>query len=283
MIRLQLSGGLGNQLFGYAAARAVSIRAGAPLTIDLRFYDKQSTGTSKGVWLTDFPVNASFKHYANATIRPHHPLRRGFEKLVLERFRDVCIDTDLVFNERVMRLGRNAVLVGYFQCYKYFENEWPLFASELDVASFVDRLWLTMRQAKGQPWCAVHVRRGDYVGDPRFEMRGPQNYYGPAMQLMAREEPDTRFVVFSDDIAWCRRQPFLQGCDFYEGAANRHPAVDLATMAHASSNIIGNSSYSWWAAWLGQHPGKAIVAPSIWVDGLCTADLGVLPPSWRIV
>lgn len=283
MIRLYLSGGLGNQLFEYATARAISIRTGAPIEIDLRFYDKDTLGTSKGVWLADLPVRATFKRYDKAVLSPHHPLRRGFEKLVIERFREVHVDLGLGYNERVMRLGGNAALIGFFQCYKYFERNWPSISSEIDMTRFVDAAWTGARDRLCTKWCAVHIRRGDYVGVPGFEMSSPAQYYGPAIELVRQTEPDTHFVVFSDDIAWCRAQPFLQGCDFYEGAPNRHPAVDLATMAQGSSNIIGNSSYSWWAAWVGQRPGKVIVAPSIWIDGLPTADLHLVPSNWRIL
>ena len=283
MIRLFLSGGFGNQLFEYATARAVSIRTGAPLEIDLRFYSKDTFGTPKAAWLVDLPVKASFKRYDNSLLGPHHPLRRAFDKFVLERWREVHVDRGLAFNERVMQLGSNAVLIGYFQCYRYFEQHWASIASDLDMTRFVDTAWVHAQEARAPSWCAVHIRRGDYVGDPRFEMRSPRAYYVPAMDRVRHARPDTRFSVFSDDIPWCRQQAFLQGCDFYEGPQDRHPAVDLATMSRASSNIIGNSSYSWWAAWFGQQPGKLIVAPSLWVDGLQTKDLDVVPDSWSIV
>jgi Glycosyl transferase family 11 len=283
MIRLLLSGGLGNQLFEYATARAISIRNGVPIEIDLRFYSKDTLGTQKGAWLVDLPVKATFKHYDNALLSPHNPVRRGFEKVFFEAFHEICFDKGLRFNPHVPQLGRNAVLVGFFQCYKYFEREWPAIAPELDMSCFVDSAWIDQMVRKGGPWCAVHLRRGDYVGDSRFEMRNPEQYYSRAMDLVRLAEPNTRFVVFSDDIAWCRLQLFLQGCNFYEGSPIRHPAVDLATMARASSNIIGNSSYSWWAAWILHRPGKLVVAPSIWVDGLRTADLQILPDSWSVV
>jgi hypothetical protein len=283
MIRLFLNGGLGNQLFEYAAARAVGIRTGTSLEIDLRFYNAAMTGTPKGPWLTDLPVNATFKRYEMAWVSPHNPLKRGFEKLVLERFREIYIDTELGFNQRVLTLGPNAVMIGYFQCYKYFEHQWASMSHELDMAPFADHAWLNAQEHLGQPWCAVHVRRGDYVGDPRFEMKAPERYYGRAIELVKNREPRTRFVVFSDGEDWCRRQAWLEGCEFYTGSEGRHPAADLATMARASSNIIANSSYSWWAAWTGQHRGKVIVAPSMWLEGHPTAETEIVPNHWLIV
>jgi hypothetical protein len=94
----------------------------------------------------------------------------------------------------------------------------------------------------GRPWCAVHVRRGVYVGDPPFEMKVPDGYYGRAIELVKNREPRTRFLVFSDEEQWCRRQAWPKECEFYAGSEGRHPAVDQAMIARASSNIIANSS-----------------------------------------
>jgi hypothetical protein len=283
MIRLYLSGGLGNQLFEYATARAVALRNDVPLQIDLRFYAVGTAGTSKGAWLEDLSVQATFKRYETALVSPHNPLRRGIEKLLVEPFGEVHIDKDLGFNEQVMRLGRNAILIGFFQCYRYFELHWPTISRELDVSRFADCVWLAADARERIPWCAVHIRRGDYVGDPRFEMQSTERYYRHAMDLVREAEPLTEFVVFSDDVDWCRTQSWLGGCDFYTGTPGHHAAVDLATMSEATSNIISNSSYSWWAAWLGRRPGKLVVAPSIWVDGRRTDELEMVPGEWRIV
>jgi hypothetical protein len=283
MIRLYMTGGLGNQLFEYATARAIAIRTGVPLEIDLRFYSKETKDTTKDAWLLDLPIKARVKRYERNLSGPHNPLRRAFEKLVLERFREVHVDKQLTFNERVTHLGSNAVLIGYFQSYKYFERCWDTISPELDMLRFVDTSWVSAIEKRAAQWCAVHVRRGDYVGDQRFEMQNPAQYYASAMRFVQETAPNTQFAVFSDDIAWCHTQSFLANCAFYEGASDRHPATDLATMSRATSNIICNSSYSWWAAWKGQRPGKVIVAPSIWFDGHRTADLQIVPKAWQIV
>ncbi len=283
MIRLLLSGGLGNQLFEYATGRAIGIRTGTSLEIDLRFYNDSMTGTSKAAWISDLPVNATFKRYKTARLSAHNPIKRGFEKIFLERFREVYIDTELGFKDRVLHLGSNSTLVGYFQCYKYFVHHWHTISRELDMSPFADQNWLNEQQSLGLPWCAVHIRRGDYVGDTRYEMQSPDIYYSRAMQVVREARPNTRFVIFSDGIDWCRGQSWLAGCEFYEKEGPRHPAADLATMAGASSNIIANSSYSWWAAWTGQRKGKFIVAPSVWVEGQSTIDLQMVPDDWIVV
>ncbi|PPC79768.1 MAG: hypothetical protein CTY31_02295 [Hyphomicrobium sp.] len=283
MIRLYLNGGFGNQLFQYATARALSLKHKTKLEIDLRFYDLSVHNTSKAPWIKDLSIVGSFKTYNNTWPSPHSRLRRGFEKIFFDRLRHVHIEPDLGFHEQVLALGRNCVLIGLFQSYRYFDSIWPTMAREFDISNFSDRAWLSDCARDGRAWAAMHVRRGDYVGDDRFEMRSPEIYYTSAMRRLRNADPDTRFVVFSDNIEWCRRQHWLDGCEFYSRSFPSHPAADMATMAQATHNVIANSSYSWWSAWLGQRPGKVVVMPAVWVDQRRTIDIDLAPAGWTVL
>lgn len=283
MIRLYLNGGFGNQLFQYATARALSLKHQTKLEIDLRFYNSTVHNTPKAPWIRDLSIVGSFKTYDKVWPGPHSWLRRGCEKLFLDPLRHVHIEPDLGFHERVLALGKNSVLIGLFQSYRYFDTAWSTMAEEFDISNFADSAWLSGLARNGRAWAAVHVRRGDYVGDHRFEMRSPETYYTSAMSTVRNADPDTRFVVFSDNIEWCRAQHWLKGCEFYDRCEASHPAADMATMAQATHNVIANSSYSWWSAWLGQRPGKVIVTPAIWVDQRRTIDIGLAPAGWTVL
>jgi hypothetical protein len=116
---------------------------------------------------------------------------------------------------------------------------------------------------------AIHVRRGDYVGNSFYVDLSKTNYYKDAMALF----PGKSFMVFSDDIEWCKKQDVFKGCSFSE----RHDEVrDLNIMAACKGIIMANSSYSWWAAYLSK--AEKIIAPKAWyTDGV---ERTVCPKEW---
>lgn len=115
---------------------------------------------------------------------------------------------------------------------------------------------------------AIHVRRGDYVNNPFYVDLTKTSYYYNAMQLF----PGEHFMVFSDDIEWCKQQEMFKGCSFSEG----HDEIqDLNIMASCKGIIIANSSFSWWAAYLSN---AKVIAPKAWyADGV---ERTKCPSSW---
>jgi hypothetical protein len=155
-------------------------------------------------------------------------------------------------------------LVGYFQSEKYFAHcageirralaPNPTLRAELE-ARFAAVLALNP--------CAIHVRRADYIGNPLYANLGDGGYYERAMRAFGRE---TLFLLFSDDIGWCRRrfQPYRHRIMFVEGLTE---LGDFFLMSACAHQIIANSSFSWWAAWLNANPSKRVVAPLDWFSG----------------
>lgn len=125
-------------------------------------------------------------------------------------------------------------------------------------------------EVKVTPVVAIHVRRGDYVGNPFYVDLMQTDYYQRAMA----EFPQARFMVFSDDIEYCKASPLFAGCEFYHG----DELQDMNKMMSCMGHIIANSSFSWWAAYLAPFS-KKIVAPIAWfTDGV---DRVKIPPAWK--
>lgn len=117
---------------------------------------------------------------------------------------------------------------------------------------------------------SIHVRRTDYVGNPGFVNLG-EDYYNRAVDFIGGD-----FLVFSDDIDWCKT--VFRGERFYFGHGAEY--LDLYLMSKCKNNIIANSTFSWWAAYLNRNPEKIIIAPRQWVaDGRCTTD-ELIPSEW---
>lgn len=118
---------------------------------------------------------------------------------------------------------------------------------------------------------AIHVRRGDYVNNSFYIDLSYTNYYQEAMALF----PHTKFLVVSDDIEWCKKQRIFEKCEFIHGTE----IEDMNTMASCIGQIIANSSFSWWAAFISPYS-KKIVAPSVdnWYRD--SIERTVCPDNW---
>lgn len=159
----------------------------------------------------------------------------------------------------------NMDLYGFFQSEKYFE----------DCKGLIHSL-LTPNVGYGiQYGCtSIHVRRGDYVNLTKEYEQLNMTYYSAAMQHI--KSPN--YIVFSDDIAWCKNYFIGGNYTFSEG---KSVVEDLALMSSCEHNIIANSSFSWWGAYLNKNPSKIVVAPAKWFGPALphnTKDL--LPANW---
>lgn len=161
-------------------------------------------------------------------------------------------------------------LDGYFQSEKYF----PKTVYNLNkIFTMNDFLYIQMcnklleRYGVDLPkfWpykesCAIHVRRGDYVDNAYYYQLG-MDYYCEAMKLIQSACNNVVFVVFSDDIDWCKKHFTDRGIIFMEGFSEFE---DLTIMSKCTHFITANSSFSWWGAFLGTAPNKKIIQPSKW-------------------
>lgn len=178
------------------------------------------------------------------------------------------------FNEAIQT--RNSAdkvfnFTGYYQSSKYFE----------DCKRTIRELFTPSEEMliKCAEWffhypvtCSIHVRRGDYVNNPFYAQLG-MDYYNKAMDHIKKHTDTTLFMIFSDDIPWCKTMFVGDQFEFVEGNKD---IEDLFLMSFCDHNVISNSSFSWWGSWLNNHEGKIIVAPKDWfgpVANLDTKDL----------
>lgn len=153
----------------------------------------------------------------------------------------------------------DVLLFGYYQSEKYFkdyESEIKdLFTSyEIELN---DELKFLL---ENENTCSIHVRRGDYLNSPNHHPTQNMNYYMTAINKMPK---DSVFLVFSDDIEWCRRN-FHDSPETFKLIEGNKDYEDFYVMSRCKNNIICNSTFSWWAAWLNNNPIKKVIAPSTW-------------------
>jgi hypothetical protein len=204
------------------------------------------------------------RHNAGEYVFPPWKYAGYFERPipVSTRIPPVQIYRDPSFSYRDIALAGDTSLLGYFQSERYFAH----CAQEIRSLFTLQPRLLQSLRAQCAPLlrektCSMHVRRGDYVGNPLFANLAAGGYYEEAMR---RFDADTLFVVFSDDIPWCRQRFRAHRCAFVGGMTE---IGDLTLMSLCDGHIIANSSFSWWGAWLDAKPDKRVIAPAAWFAG----------------
>lgn len=237
-VTVKLQGGLGNYLFQIAATYAYGIE-----------YNK-------------IPI---FNHL-NA-IRVHKPIM-DYRSTILSRinltetinYNGYTRYIEKTFNyDEIPSIDGNVILEGYFQSEKYFnkyeEQIKGLFAPTQEM---FDEIETKFGDVFNQDTCSIHVRRGDYVKLSQHHPLCGNEYYDKAIKEIPK---GTKFLVFSDDTEWCRKN-FKE--DKFIIIDNNNDIVDLYLMSKCKHNIIANSSFSWWAAWLNDNNNKIVVSPKTW-------------------
>ena len=157
---------------------------------------------------------------------------------------------------------------GYFQSYKYFQDA---SVEVREALEFNEQLVLDIESALGavisrQNTCSISVRRGDYVNLQHIHPLQPDSYWSSSQKLLEEKVNIDTYLVFSDDIKWCRDNKHLFNSTgkkviFFSG---RHQFDDLVGITLCKHNIITNSTFSWWGAWLNKNKDKIVIMPKTW-------------------
>jgi hypothetical protein len=288
MITVSLLGGMGNQLFQYAAGFALAARHGAELRLDCtwfrgrpeRWYSLDAFSISGRV-ATDEELRRAGLRYPGALSRGL--ARVGFKRLGQTRGQ-VC-EPGFPYWPGFRELPDGTCLAGYWQSERYFEDVAEAIRRECAVRAQPDAdNQRALEQIGDCEAVALHVRRGDYATDPRvqaFHGMTPLEYYQTAVERMLAHLKDPVFFLFSDDPDWVR-QNLVIGARTVHLSHNgtKRDFEDLRLMSACRHHVIANSSFSWWGAWLGQRPGQRVIAPARWFrNGPDTRDL--IPARWE--
>jgi hypothetical protein len=254
MITAYLQGGLGNQMFQLAAAISLAIdnHTNARFGLGNHFLPKQ--GRRCHLYQNNIFKNIDFAQAVE--------IKKIFKE-------PTFLYSKIEFEE-------NMCLSGYFQSEKYFvHNKEIITRLFLDNEEALGYLLNKYRSLLIQNSVSLHVRRGDYLKSNGFHPTCSMDYYEKAM---AEFPEDTQFLVFSDDIGWCKESFKGKNFNFIE----EEDYLELLLTSLCRHNIIANSSFSWWGAWLNQNPEKQVFYPSNWFgpdSNIDTRDL--TPQEWK--
>jgi len=280
MIVTRLFGGAGNQLFQYAAGRALADHLGTDLVLDRRYMIRWGDERAE-----------CFPHYANArfTRADHLPPSKmdGLLRYGLWRWFGRALrfhrEGRLGFDPAFFDLPDDTYLHGYWQSDRYFAASVGRIREDLRLTTPLDAAnrQMAARIAAARVAVSVHVRRGDYVADGGFAAC-PPDYYARAVTRLASDlgAPLTCFV-FSNDPGWAHDNLSL-GAETVVVDINDETRghFDMYLQSLCDHNIIANSTFSWWGAWLNDSPGKIVVAPKNWFAPGKPGNPDICPPGW---
>lgn len=294
MVIVKLQGGLGNQMFQYAAGRSLSLRLSAPLKLDRWQVDLPvQGGTPWGYTLGALNVREEFAD-SRETAELSGQEQTRLRKLMLRlrraaglgpRRTNILRDTDFRFHPEFHEVSGDVYLDGYWQSEKYFLGISKTIRSEFSLRRPLEAVDREFAEAIArEDSVSIHVRRGDYVSNPeanRFHGLCSAEYYRRCMAIVSEKVGAPRFIVFTDDPAWARENMAVpRGTTFVDWGQPRDGSIDLELMRRCRHHIIANSSFSWWGAWLGSRQGSLVLAPERWFRDLSIDTADLLPDSW---
>jgi hypothetical protein len=257
----KLNGGLGNQLFQYAAGRSLADRLNVPLKIDLSTFENYKL---RGFELNKFNIEAEIAKPADTSGINLHPSK---------------------FNKYRSRLAIN---FGYtLSSYPFKEKSYRYAHLRREINfkhSFDDNSEQILKEISQHHAVSLHIRRGDYVTNPSAAaVHGvcSLEYYDAAIRLIATRISQPFFFVFSDDPQWAKENLKMNHpVHFVEANGPDRGVEDMWLMKSCNHHIIANSSFSWWAAWLNNKPDKIVVAPKIWFRDPTINTRDLIPKQW---
>jgi len=294
MIIVKLKGGLGNQMFQYAAGKALALRNKTELKFDLSWFEKQIDNIPRAYELGIFPFKQNFVDtetlrnmfwFMNQVIFTKI-IRNILSKILPYRIQKMRVERHFQFDREVFLARGNIYLDGYWQSEKYFLDAKKDILCDFTFPLFVDvQNQKVSHMIQNTHSVSVHVRRSDYISlaNVSAHLGGicTLDYYQKALSLILEKVPDAEFFFFSDDIEWVKENLGKELKSYYiDWNKDMKSYRDIQLMSLCQHNIIANSSFSWWGAWLNQNPNKIVIAPDKWFNDTNIDTRDLLPDSW---
>lgn len=312
MIISKISMGLGNQMFQYAAGRALSLHKNVPLALDLSSYEGyhlrrfelesiftvqvakatneelksyQLKQPLKSIWNKLLPFNRMFYY--------HLPYEMTFEKRTILQLSELVspsyrkrtfIEPHYHYEPNFNKAPYDVHLIGYWMSWRYFEKYDNEIRQDFTFRrSLINHLSGVDNEMTNSNSVSIHIRRGDFASEKNKRLHGviPISFYQKAIELIASEIPSIQLYIFSDDIRWSKENLNTKfPAVFVSGEITKTSYEDFYLMSRCKHNIIANSTFSWWAAYLNNNPHKMVIAPKKWYNKSSYNYKDVYPLSW---
>lgn len=273
MIIVKLRGGLGNQMFQYALGRNLALKNNTRLKFDITELKRDKL---RNYELNIFQISADIlSWFESVFLRTLFKIFHGNYAYIREK--------SLHFDRTLLEKKGNLYLDGYWPCEKYFRHIRDILKKDFEIRSEPNKKnKLMLKKIKNTNSVCIHVRRGDYVKNPKtnkFHGTCSLKYYYNSIKRIEKKVKNPVFFVFSDDLGWSKKNLKINHSTvFVDINGPENGCEDLRLMSNCNHFIIANSSFSWWGAWLSENEDKIIFAPKRWFNGSDGGD--IIPKVW---
>jgi hypothetical protein len=310
---IRVGGGLGNQMFQYVFYKYLK-QSGINASLDISFFstvnenshikykldyfkldDLNTVSFESCIEMIDFAEYSNLIAVLNSDLEIKFKVRGIVRKIIRSIFKVAKIpfkvkgthyieweehDLHKIFNRR-----DNLYVQGYFQKYKYADSIrddiLSDFSFNFDLSDYMKSI---LEDIENNYSISMHIRRGDYLGKKEFTICTMQ-YYLNAIEYLKSINLNGKYYLFSDDIKWAKDNfSFLEDYLVVDTSLEKFSDLcDLYLMTKTKNNIIANSTFSWWGAWLNTNPNKIVIAPDKWLGGKLSDRVHIdeiCPPDW---
>ena len=277
-----VNSGLGNQMFQYAFYKSLkNMHPEEKVVCDLGFFKKQKVHNGYelkkifNIDLKESPLASIFLNSRNLFIRKSRKLSKKFLKQMY------VVQDDVKYEEKILSDKSKKIFIGYWQSEKFFKNIEEIIRKDFKFPDFTESQNIELSKIlTSSNSVSIHVRRGDYLTHPIFNTL-TENYYAKAIDKIKEKIDNPLFIIFSNDIEWCKNEFKEKNIIFVSWNNGEKSYRDMQLMSLCKHNIIPNSSFSWWGAWLNNNPNKIVIAPKKWFSdesGYRYED--IIPDKW---
>ena len=288
MTLVKIIGGLGNQMFQYAFAYALAEKNQKEVKLDIsgfKVYDLRNYELN--IFNISLPL-ASEKEIRELKYKSENIVKKVFRKLarkpldISERY---YIEPYFHFDEKVFNINGYDYFDGYWQSEKYFMDYRDKIIKEFTLKnklSLESQKYLEKIRVSNS--VSLHIRRGDYISNSAVNKKHGTcgiEYYHNAIGLIKEKIKNPIFFIFSDDLLWCKENlTITENQVFVELSKEVHDSEEMYLLSQCKHNIIANSSFSWWGAWLNQNNTKIVIAPETWFKDGSKDTRDLIPDRW---
>lgn len=274
MIIIKIQGRLGNQMFQYALYNKLKCLGNE---VKLDFSQLYINGLENELTLFNIDYEIANSDDISKLGDCNKFLLYKVKRKIFGRKKSHYFEKNLNYNPEILDMD-NVYLEGFWQSELYFKNirNKILESFEFPTISFYDQNSQTLKQIEHTESVSIHVRRGDYLHSKFSGIYGDictEDYYSNAIQYILNCYDNAMFFVFSDDPEWAKRTFVGNNYYFVEGNNGKDSYKDMYLMSRCKHNIIANSSFSWWGAWLNECENKIVISPKKWINNFALYDI----------
>jgi hypothetical protein len=290
MNKVLVYGGLGNQMFQYALCKALNYKGKkAQILFTNYLYEYHHNGFDLGRAFDlqlPFPQNILRYVLVNTEFLYKNKLAAYAFSKIVPKYQDKRYDKyvekkEFVYDEELFH-QEYSLLIGIWQVESYFKDIRSILLKEFTFREPKDEASKQYAEKiRKSNSVSIHIRRGDYLSSRWANTHvviKDMTYYENAIAYIEKRVDNPHYFIFSNDLDWVKENLKLPNCTYIDNNTGKRSYIDMYLMSLCKHNIIANSTFSWWGAWLNNYEGKIVIMPNKWLNN--NSALGIFPPEW---